>query len=207
MSPDAVLGEALWKCLHHPGEDTSTLISTDDGWRLEGLARIRFPEGPTTVRYVVDCTRDWGPKTARIELRRKRQDRVLHIQVDSRGNWEVGGFRRKDLHGSAALDLAASPATNTIAVRRLDLPIGGSQEIPVAWMTFPDLEVRPVRQRYSRLSNDNYRYEGLHNGFIAEFDVDELGFVLNYPGFWERVHPSRHGTRGRRPTPSMPRPR
>jgi hypothetical protein len=72
-------------------------------------------------------------------------------------------------------------------VRRLNLPVGGTAEIRTGWIVFPDLEVRSVRQRYQRLSEQRYRYEGLHNGFVAEFDVDEVGMVTEYPGFWERI--------------------
>lgn len=191
MSPPGVLGRVRWNCLHHPGTESSTLVSTDEGWRLSGLMRIRFPEGPTTVRYGIDCAGDWGPRNVEIDLRRGPIHRVLLIQVDEEGRWEVAGFPRRDLRGTQVLDLAASPSTNTIAIRRLALAVGNTKEVSVAWITFPDLEVRPVVQRYTRLTDLRYRYEGLHNGFVAEFDVDSLGFVRDYPEFWERARPSR----------------
>ena len=72
-------------------------------------------------------------------------------------------------------------------MKRLNLAVGDAAEIRTAWVVFPDLEVRSVKQRYRRLSEDRYRYEGLHNGFVAEFDMDDIGFVLHYPEFWERV--------------------
>jgi len=35
--------------------------------------------------------------------------------------------------------------TNSLAIRRLDLPVGESAEILAAWMTFPEFHIAPVR--------------------------------------------------------------
>ncbi len=186
MTSPEIVGRVRWKSLHHPGTEVSTLASTREGWRLFGRLRMRFPEGRTQVRYAIDCSPDWLPRRAEIELCCERTRRVLFIQVDPERGWEVGGFPRRDLGRCDLLDLTATPATNTLAVRNLALDVGEGREVDVAWVLFPDLEVRPVVQRYTRLGESRYRYEGLHNGFTAEFDVDALGFVRTYPGFWER---------------------
>ena len=38
-----------------------------------------------------------------------------------------------------------TPATNTLALNRLALPVGRRQEIRTAWFMFPDIEGRAVR--------------------------------------------------------------
>lgn len=187
MSPPRVLGRAQWKYFRHPGSERATISATDRGYFLSGRARLRFPEGPTTVTYTISCDREWRPRTSQIDLHQGRHKRFLHIEVSEEGEWVIDGFRRRDLRGCTDLDLSASPSTNTLALRRLALPVGGTAEIETGWVLFPDLEVRPVRQRYRRLSEWHYRYEGLHNGFVAEFDVDAAGLVVHYPDFWERV--------------------
>ncbi len=202
MSPPRILGRAQWKYFRHPGTDQATLSSTDSGFHLSGRAHLRFPEGPTTVVYAISCDRAWRPRSAQVNLRHGREKHFLHVEVSEEGTWETDGVGRRDLRGLTDVDLSASPSTNTLAVRRLDLPVGGAAEIETGWIVFPDLEVRPVRQRYTRMSENHYRYEGLHNGFSAEFDVDEIGFVVHYPEFWERVPLS---TPQRRRTPSGPR--
>jgi hypothetical protein len=149
--------------------------------------RLRFPEGPAAITYAIACDGDWNPRSARIDLKRGRSLRFLDLRISERNDWEINGFPHREVQGSTDLDLSASPSTNTLAVRRLNLPVGGTAEIRTGWIVFPDLEVRSVRQRYQRLSEQRYRYEGLHNGFVAEFDVDEVGMVTEYPGFWERI--------------------
>jgi hypothetical protein len=197
MSSSRVVGRVRWTSLYHPGTEVSTLASTREGWRLSGIVRMRFPEGPTAVRYRVDCSPDWLPRSAEIGLRSGGLSRRLLVRIDSERGWEVGGFPRQDLQRCPLLDLSATPATNTLALRHLALPVGAAREVSVAWISFPDLDVRPVVQRYTRLGDSRYRYEGLHNGFSAEFEVDALGFVRDYPGFWERARapPKRRVTR------------
>ena len=191
MSLPRVLGRAQWTYFRHPGTDRATLSETEGGFRLSGRARLRFPEGPTAITYAIACDSAWRPRTARVDLVLGRQRRFLQIQVGESGDWVIDSFRRRDLRGFTDLDLSASPSTNTLILRRLGLPVGGSAEIEAGWVVFPDLEVRAVRQRYTRMSEAHYRYEGLHNGFVAEFDVDKNGLVVHYPGFWEQVPLSR----------------
>ncbi len=190
MSPPRVLGRAEWRYFRHPGTDRATLSSTDRGFHLSGRATIRFPEGPTGIAYAISCDPRWRPRAARIDLHRGRDERFLRIEIQY-GSWTMDGFRSRELEGFTDVDLSVSPSTNTLALRRLGLPVGGAAEIDVGWVVFPDLEVRAVRQRYTRLAPSHYRYEGLHNGFVAEFDVDELGLVTEYPEFWARLPPSR----------------
>lgn len=202
MSRARVVARASWRCLWHPGTDAATLSATEDGWRLAGHAEIEFPDGPTAFRYWIACTPGWEPREAEIRIRTPSADRRIGFEVDEAGEWIVGGFPNRDLRGCVDLDLAATPATNTLALKRLALPVGEAREIRTAWVLFPDIEPLAVRQRYTRMSETHYRYEGLHNGFVGEFDVDDAGLVTDYPEAWERIPPARRGAgrsaRGRR---------
>jgi hypothetical protein len=96
------------------------------------------------------------------------------------------GLEMRDLRGCDDVDLAVTPATNTLPIRRLDLQIGQSKSVIAAWVKFPELTVEPLSQRYLRLGKDTYRYES-NTGFSTEIVVDELGLVTTYPGGWERI--------------------
>ena len=74
-----------------------------------------------------------------------------------------------------------TPATNTLAIRRLNIQVGSSASIIAAWVKFPDLTVEPLSQRYTRLGKDTYRY-ARNTGFSSEIVVDDLGLVTAYPG-------------------------
>ena len=83
------------------------------------------------------------------------------------------------------VDLSFTPATNTLPVRRLSLGIGEEVEIEVAWLVWPELALRAVRQRYARLSEYRYRYT--QDDFVAEIVVDDEGLVLEYEGLWRAI--------------------
>jgi hypothetical protein len=89
--------------------------------------------------------------------------------------------------GCLDLDLAFTPATNILPLRRLGLAVGESREMTAAWVRFPDLSVEPLAQRYTRLDERRVRYESRDGSFTAELEVDEIGLVVRYPPLWERV--------------------
>ena len=89
--------------------------------------------------------------------------------------------------GCLDVDLAFTPATNILPLRRLGLAVGESREMTAAWVRFPDLSVEPLAQRYTRLDERRVRYESRGGAFTADLEVDELGLVVSYPPLWERV--------------------
>jgi uncharacterized protein len=96
------------------------------------------------------------------------------------------GRELRELHGCKDVDLALTPATNTLPIRRLNLPVGGAESVIAAWVKVPYLEIEPLRQRYTRMTKNSYRYES-DTGFTAEIVVDDLGLVTSYPSGWERI--------------------
>jgi uncharacterized protein len=89
--------------------------------------------------------------------------------------------------GCLDVDLAFTPATNILPLRRLGLAAGESGEMTAAWVRFPALSIEPLPQRYTRLDARRVRYESRGGAFTAELEVDELGLVVRYPPLWERV--------------------
>jgi hypothetical protein len=89
-------------------------------------------------------------------------------------------------NGCIDVDLGISPSTNTLPIRRLNLAIGQPEDVVAAWVRFPDLSLEPLPQRYTRVSDDRYKYES-GSGFQTEMTVDESGLVIVYEKGWERV--------------------
>jgi hypothetical protein len=67
----------------------------------------------------------------------------------------------------------------------------GDGETTAAWVQIPELTVEPLHQRYTSVSGNRWRYEAPSSGFTTEFEVDENGLVLDYPGLACRLRP--HG--------------
>ena len=62
---------------------------------------------------------------------------------------------------------------------------------PRSGLSFPELTIEPLPQRYLRLGERRYRYESAGGAFVAEIEVDDLGLVVSYEGGWERIAESR----------------
>ena len=90
-------------------------------------------------------------------------------------------------YGCYDIDLACTPFTNTLPIRRLPLHEGDSAELPVVYVDPETLEVRPVTQRYTRTAGHTWRYESVDTGYVTTFEVDEHGLVLDYPDEFRRV--------------------
>ena len=88
--------------------------------------------------------------------------------------------------GAIDVDLAMTPFTNTLPIRRLGLAVGAAADIIVVYVTFPDLAVSADPQRYTRLAERTYRFESLDGGFVRDIEVDEHGLVVTYPGLFRR---------------------
>jgi hypothetical protein len=97
---------------------------------------------------------------------------------------QLPGIEEPDrLDEALDVDLYASPLTNTLPIRRLDLlrrEPGWSAAVTAAWILLPSLAVVPLEQTYTALGDGLVRY--VSGSFTAELSVDADGFVTHYPG-------------------------
>jgi hypothetical protein len=184
---DSLVRTLVWRNTVANGAEYCALWRAPEGWLLRGSA-VAAPDQktPLLVEYEVHCDPTW--RTHRVQVKRTigGEVRDLGLTVESHGVWRLSGVERSDLRDCVDVDLGITPATNTLPIRRLNLPIGGSQDVTAAWIKFPDLTLKPLRQRYTRLDENSYRYES-GTGFSTNIVVDELGLAVNYAGGWERL--------------------
>jgi hypothetical protein len=180
---------SLWHKLDEPGAEIMELHRHDRGWELRGVAVLALAGRPAHVRYRVECDPDWHTRAVEVVETWGHQDRQLRLIVNGDSRWQADapGGEIESVRGSVDVDLGMTPATNTLPIRRLGLGVGEASELTAAWIRFPDLEVEPLPQRYTRLGEKEYRYESRDGGFSAELLVDDLGLVAVYSGFWELV--------------------
>lgn len=86
-----------------------------------------------------------------------------------------------ELHGALDVDLAGSPLTNTLPLRRAGFT---DTTILAAWVLVPSLQVVPAEQTYTMLGPGKVRYTA--GAFTADLDVDTDGYVVHYPGLARR---------------------
>jgi hypothetical protein len=140
---------------------------------------------PFAVRYRLELDLDW--RTLRAEAEIVGHDRRVEIRSVGDGRWvDQEGAPLAHLDGAVDVDLAVTPFTNTLPIRRLNLAVGASADIETAYFAFPELVLSRDPQRYSRLSENTYRYESRDSDFMRDLVVDESGLVVTYPGLFRR---------------------
>lgn len=137
------------------------------------------------LSYSLRCAPDW--RALFLELA-TADGESLTLSSDGQGTWFDGKGRPFEaLDDCEDVDIAVTPLTNTLAIRRLNLAVGDSAEVDVAYVAAPELEVSRERQRYTRLGERLWRFESDGGAFRREIEVDAQGFVVTYPGLFERA--------------------
>jgi hypothetical protein len=86
--------------------------------------------------------------------------------------------------GLIDLDLGFTPATNLIAIRRLEPQPGVETPAPAAYYLEFTLELGIVEQTYRRTARDKLHYRSPAYSYDEMLTVSEIGFVSDYPGLW-----------------------
>ena len=171
----------LWR-----GEDGSlercSLVESRAGARLAGTVLLADGGTAYEVRYAVDAETSWRTRRAEVRV---SDGPSLSLEADGRGHWSRDGRRLSELDGCIDVDLEFTPATNTLAVRRLRLAPGAGADLRAAWVRFPALTVEPNEQRYERLEGAGYRY--LSGDFRADLELAADGLVTRYGSLWKTV--------------------
>jgi len=187
MAADSLQRSLLWSRLGPPGSEYFALWHETDGWRLEGHVVTAVESEPLRVSYEVRCDPTWRTREVQVRMVSAGRTADLRLESDGHGAWRREGGDYPAVRGCLDADLSVSPSTNTLPIRRLDLRVGESADVVAAWVRLPSLAVEPLPQRYTRVSEREYRYESRGGAFTALLTVDELGLVTHYPGGWQRA--------------------
>ena len=114
------------------------------------------------------------------ELRYRLENGTLDLEV-------IGGPSRRVEPGDADfVDLGFSPLTNTLPILRDGLNRGGAaRDYVMALVEVPSLAVSLSEQRYEPVSRGTVRFRS--GDFSAVLQLDDDGFVLDYPGLAEQL--------------------
>jgi hypothetical protein len=181
-----VVASILWQRLDAPGHDACRLEQTQEGWRLDGVAVFSEDAQPVRLAYQIACDRTWS--TTRGSVIGWIGARPIDISIERSGTaWAMNGSPVPDVDGCLDLDFGFTPATNLFQLRRLALQIGASALEPVAWLDVGAGSLDVLRQRYERRSEHTYWYEARRFDYEALLEVAPAGFVIDYPGLWNKV--------------------
>jgi hypothetical protein len=181
----------LWRRLDMPGAERCVVDRTHDGYHLRGTTLVAADGTPHEIRWSVQTDERWNTLTVGAHVQGLETDRRMALHCDGSGVWTSGDEPVLGLYGATDVDLAWTPATNTLPIRRLDLALGDAADVAVAYIDFPGHTIERQVQRYERLGASTWRFSS--GDFVADLQVDDDGLVLAYPGLWSTEAVRRHG--------------
>ena len=118
-----------------------TLRWENEAWTASGEV------GREQVQYVMRLSPTW--QVRQFLLFRDLDEPDLWLATDGHARWgEMNGAHRPELDGCHDIDLACTPFTNTLPIRRLPLHVGDSAELAVITVDVETLAVAPTVKRY-----------------------------------------------------------
>jgi hypothetical protein len=177
----------LWLTQHAPGAEHVEIHQCPKGYQIHSRMAGSEEGLPVSAGYRLDVDAAWSVIRVVATWSMAGDSHRLRLQRSPSCEWSDSTGARPDLTGCVDIDIAWTPFTNTLPIRRLGLAIGERRAISVAYIAPPDLTVTPVQQQYTRLATDRWRYEGYPSGFVADLKVDEDGLVVNYPDLFQAV--------------------
>lgn len=171
----------LWRRLDAPGHDACVISIGEEGVALRGCAVFREGRRVCRLEYEVLADPAFRTRRARVSGFAGAKPVALEVRVGRGRCWIANGVEQPQLAGCVDLDLAFTPATNLLPLRRLALRNGEEAQAPAAWLAFPAMKLKLLPQRYRRLSRDTYDYEAPTTGYRGTLRVSPAGIVQHYP--------------------------
>jgi hypothetical protein len=183
--------QVLWSFQNNLGIEHLRLMRLSDSIVAESIVVGVVNNKAFRAQYKIRCDLSWSIREIDIGSL-DNESKPLQLRADGKAHWRTAtGTALHPLDGCIDVDISVTPFTNTLPIRRLNLSHNQSAEISVTYIVVPELEVKPIKQRYTCLNRSPdgglYRYENLTSRYQADLIVDEDGLVIDYPNVWRRV--------------------
>lgn len=177
----------VWKARESSSLENCTVNTTKEGSQIFseifGISERKLFH----LEYRITTNQHW--ETTSVEVKWQVDDSIqnLNFQGDGKGQWYEDGKRLTKFDGCIDVDIPLTPFTNTLPINRLKLAPGQETQVKVIYLDLLVDEIKPLQQKYKKLSDTEYKYENVPNDFEAIIRSDELGFVVDYPILFERI--------------------
>ncbi len=171
--------EVMWAALEDRGFE-HLVLSLSPSIKADGII-VRDHDGTSyRAQYTIECDSSWRVRGVAIN--------GMILTSDGEGHWrDVSGNALPALDGCFDVDILASPFTNTLAIRRLQLDTGAAATIDIVFIDPRNGQFHRSTQRYTRTHERLYHYASLESGFESELPVDDDGLLIEYPGYFRRA--------------------
>ena len=182
-----MLANLVWQSKEYPSLENCAAMITSTGSEISSVVIGVVEHKIFTLEYNLKINPHWETEQVEIKTTIEGLAKSFIFKSDGKGNWQQNGHILEQFDGCIDIDIPLTPFTNTLPIKRLRLEIGQAQVIKVVYLDLLRNNIKPVTQKYARLSDREYKYQNVPNDFEAIITVDESGFVLDYPSLFERI--------------------
>jgi uncharacterized protein len=186
-----------WQRVVSPSLESVRLLFSEGRLRASGriIAAANQADGVEAFSASFSASVERAEEAGRLLLRTTTADeeRQVSLSRTEDGVWLVdhgNGAHRNAFDGAIDVDVFGAVTFNALPIRRLGLhKEAGEHELPVLWVSLPDLSVTLIRQTYRTVSIDD-------NGAVINYTdpaissdlrVDTNGMVIDFPGRAHRI--------------------
>lgn len=176
-----------WKSVEYHSRENCTVRS--QGKLLEFYSEVEgHYEGKSYgFTYLIRVNEVWETLYCSLTIAIEEEIFRYDLEQTAIRRWTLNGAYRPEFDGCTEVDIPLTPFTNTLPINRLGLKLRQEAQIRVIYLDVLEQKVKPVRQKYKKLSATLYHYENVPNDFEADIKVDKDGFVLDYPELFVRM--------------------
>jgi hypothetical protein len=145
-------------------------------------------EKPWQINYTLTINARWEVQTVFVDVM-SEQNYTIQLYKNEQLQWmNENGEHLPAFDGCVDIDISFTPFTNTLPINRLQLTKGEGHDLRVLYIDIQQGVCKAVKQRYLNKGGKIYKYENEDSGFTSELLVDADGYVVDYPGIWQKVY-------------------
>lgn len=176
----------LWRGLINKSWEHCKVDTVENGFKITSEVVGNHANSTYIINYLISTDNHWNVQEFEVscEMEGKRK------QMDGKktgSDWLINGQIIPAFEGFKYIDIAVTPLTNTLPIKGLELHVDQTQLIEVIYLDVLNDEIKPAKQKYTKLSKECYHYQNMETGFTSSILIDRNGMVKTYPGRFELV--------------------
>jgi len=178
---DGLLNDTDEHCAVNYLPDAIMVRSEIEGW-AHGV--------PVYADYTLKLNLAWEVQEFSINFHVRDTQHNYTLLRDDLGNWtDDNGGQYPEFEDCRFIDISLTPFTNSLPINGLFLAHGESSSFDLVYVDIVANEIRKEHQKYTKAGHHNYHFENADASFTADLQVDDDGFVIEYPGLFTMIQP------------------
>lgn len=177
----------LWRGVEYYSLENCLVSIGNIGNKINSTIVGCYQDKIYTIAYHMETDATWQTHFVEIEYSINDKQNKIILRKESDNYWLLNNSRADLFKHCTDVDIAVTPFTNSLPINRLQLSLQEEKKIRLIYINILNNEVKAVEQSYRRVADSKYLYQNIPNDFEAEIEVDEYGFVVDYPSLFKRT--------------------